>query len=81
VLLIDTVGFVRRLPHNLVAAFRGTLEESLYTDILLHVVDISHSSAFIQAKTTHEVLEEIGACVKPMITVLNKIDSLANYTA
>ena len=76
VLLVDTVGFIRKLPHNLVAAFRSTLEESLYTDILIHVIDGSNPLAFEQAKTTFEVLKEIGATDKPMITVINKVDLL-----
>lgn len=74
VLLIDTVGFVRKLPHNLVAAFKSTLEESCYTDLLIHVIDASHPNAFEQGRTTEEVLSEIGAVGKPVITVLNKID-------
>ncbi|MCE5317695.1 MAG: GTPase HflX [Parachlamydia sp.] len=74
VLLIDTVGFIRKLPHLLVAAFKSTLEEALYADILLHIVDVSHPMAEEQAATTFEVLKELGAEEKPVITVLNKID-------
>lgn len=73
-LLIDTVGFIRKLPHQLVAAFRSTLEEAAYADILLHVVDVSHPAAAEQADTTIQVLKELGAADKPIITVLNKID-------
>lgn len=80
VLLVDTVGFVHKLPHHLVAAFRSTLEESLYTDILIHVIDGSHPAAFDQAKTTFEVLKDIGASNKPMITVINKIDLVEDET-
>lgn len=74
VLLIDTVGFIRKLPHLLVAAFKSTLEEAIEADILLHLVDVSHPMAEEQAATTHEVLKELNAQKKPIITVLNKID-------
>lgn len=74
ILLIDTVGFIRKLPHLLVAAFKSTLEEAVYTDILLHIVDVSHPKAVEQAKTTVTVLKELGVKDIPMITVLNKID-------
>ena len=77
-LLIDTVGFVRKLPHMLVAAFKSTLEETLYTDLLLHIVDISHSEVIKQVETTLAVLKELGAGDKPMMTVLNKVDLLEN---
>lgn len=72
VLVIDTVGFIRKLPHLLVAAFKSTLEESLQADILLHLVDVSHPMAEEQAETTFEVLNELGVKDKPIITVLNK---------
>lgn len=78
ILLVDTVGFIRKLPHTLVAAFKSTLEEVCYTDILLHVVDVSHANAEAQARTTLEVLKELGAADKPIITVLNKVDALEN---
>jgi len=74
VLLIDTVGFIRKLPHQLVAAFKSTLEEAVEADILLHVVDASHPDASSQARVTVQVLEELGAKDKPIITVLNKCD-------
>lgn len=74
ILLIDTVGFIRKLPHLLVAAFKSTLEEAIQADILLHLVDVSHPMAEEQAATTFEVLKELGAKDKPIITVLNKID-------
>jgi GTP-binding protein HflX len=74
ILLIDTVGFIRKLPHLLVAAFKSTLEEAIEADILLHLVDVSHPMAEEQAATTHEVLKELNAKNKPIITVLNKID-------
>ena len=78
VLLIDTVGFIRKLPHLLVAAFKSTLEEALFADILIHLVDISHPMAEEQAETTFEVLKELNAEKKPIITVLNKTDALEN---
>lgn len=74
ILLIDTVGFIRKLPHLLVAAFKSTLEEALEADILLHLIDASHPMAEEQAATTHEVLKELGAKDKSIITVLNKMD-------
>ena len=74
ILLIDTVGFIRKLPHQLVAAFRSTLEEVCEADILLHVVDSSNHAAVEQAAATLQVLTELGAADKPMITVLNKMD-------
>lgn len=78
ILLIDTVGFIRKLPHLLVAAFKSTLEEAIEADILLHLVDVSHPMAEEQAATTHEVLKELGAQNKPIVTVLNKIDKCDN---
>lgn len=74
ILLVDTVGFIRKIPHTLVAAFKSTLEEAMYTDILLHLVDVNHSLAEEHAESTYEVLKELGAQDKPMITVLNKVD-------
>ncbi len=75
VLLSDTVGFVRDLPHNLVASFRATLEEAVHADLLLHVLDVGHPHAEQQFKSVHEVLAEIGAAGKPEILLLNKIDT------
>ena len=75
VLLIDTVGFIRKLPHLLVAAFRSTLEEVSEADILIHVIDASHPAAIEQAEAAIEVLKELNAADKPIITVLNKIDA------
>lgn len=74
ILLIDTVGFIRKLPHLLVAAFKSTLEEAFQADILLHMVDISHPMAEEQAETTYEVLKELNVENKPILTVLNKVD-------
>lgn len=73
-LLTDTVGFVRNLPHRLVEAFKSTLEESLLADFLVHIVDASDSQAEDFYRTTLEVLAELGVGEKPMLTVLNKID-------
>lgn len=78
ILLIDTVGFIRKLPHLLVAAFKSTLEEAVEADILLHLVDASHPMAEEQAATTYEVLNELAAGKKTIITVLNKIDKCAH---
>jgi GTP-binding protein HflX len=75
VLLSDTVGFVRDLPHNLVASFKATLEEAVHADLLLHVLDVGHPHAEQQFKSVHEVLEEIGVKDKPEILLLNKIDT------
>lgn len=76
ILLIDTVGFIRKIPHTLVEAFHSTLEEALYADILLHIIDASHPNAVEQAETARAVLTELGAAKKPTITVLNKVDRL-----
>ena len=75
VLLSDTVGFVRDLPHNLVASFKATLEEAVHADLLLHVLDVGHPHAEQQFQSVHQVLEEIGAKGKPEILLLNKIDT------
>ena len=77
ILLIDTVGFIRKIPHTLVAAFKSTLEESIQTDILLHIIDGSHPMAHEHTQATMDVLKELGAVNKPIITVLNKIDKCA----
>jgi GTPase len=74
ILLIDTVGFIRKLPHLVVAAFKSTLEEAFQSDILLHLIDVSHPMAEEQAETTFEVLKELNSESTPIITVLNKID-------
>lgn len=78
ILLSDTVGFIRKLPHQLIEAFKATLEEVVNADLLLHVVDISHPNAAEQIRAVNKVLEEIGAADKPTILVLNKIDLLQN---
>ncbi|MGA9778472.1 MAG: GTPase HflX [Verrucomicrobiia bacterium] len=76
VLLTDTVGFIRKLPHGLVEAFKATLEEVVQADLLLHVVDISHPRAEEQIQAVNAVLAEIGAGEKPAIMVFNKMDQL-----
>jgi GTPase len=77
-LLTDTVGFIRKLPHQLVDAFAATLEETLRADLLLHVLDASASEAEMEAmrRAVEQVLEEIGAGESPRILVLNKVDLL-----
>jgi GTPase len=77
VLLTDTVGFIRKLPHGLVEAFKATLEEVVQADLLLHVVDVSHPQAEEQIAAVNAVLKEIGAGEKSTIMVLNKMDKLA----
>ncbi len=76
VLLTDTVGFIRKLPHTLVEAFKATLEEVVQADLLVHVVDVSHPQAEDQIASVNSVLEEIGAAGKPTLMVLNKMDQL-----
>ena len=75
-LLTDTVGFVRNLPHRLVEAFKATLEESVLADFIIHVLDASSAEVEKYYETTMEVLDELGAGEKPVIPVLNKIDVL-----
>lgn len=74
VTMTDTVGFIRKLPHDLVEAFKSTLEEVIYADVLIHVVDASTMDAPGQAEAVDEVLKELGAVNKPMIIALNKAD-------
>lgn len=76
VVLIDTVGFIKELPHHLIAAFKATLEEVTLSDILLHVIDASHREREEQKDVVLEVIRELGSGDKPMIAVLNKIDLL-----
>jgi GTP-binding protein HflX len=79
-LFTDTVGFIHKLPTQLVAAFRATLEEINEADLLLHVVDITHPNVREQSTTVERVLRELGAADKPMIVALNKLDLLAQET-
>jgi len=80
VLLSDTVGFIRKLPHNLVASFKSTLDEVREADILLHVVDLSHPLFEEQIAVVNETLEEIGAAGKPTVMVFNKVDRAEHRT-
>lgn len=73
-LLTDTVGFVRNLPHRLVEAFKATLEEAILADFLIHVVDASSPEIFALYETTRTVLQELGADDKPTVLVINKVD-------
>ena len=75
-LITDTVGFVSKLPTHLVEAFKGTLEEVQYADLLLHVVDTSNEDLDIQIETTYNILKELEVIDKPIITVFNKIDKV-----
>lgn len=75
-LITDTVGFVRNLPHRLVEAFKATLEESVLSDFLIHVLDATAPEILTFQQTTLAVLQELGAVDKPIITVLNKIDAV-----
>lgn len=73
-LFTDTVGFIQKLPHHLIKAFKATLEEAKYADILVHVVDASNPKRNEQMNTVYRTLKELGADNKPVITVYNKID-------
>lgn len=74
ILLTDTVGFISKLPHNLIEAFRSTLEEAKYADVILHVADLSNPQMDEQMYVTYETLEELGVLNKTVITVFNKCD-------
>lgn len=76
-MLSDTVGFIRRLPHHLVASFRSTLEDAVHAHLLLVVVDVSDPESTRQLETVRSVLDEIGATTQPRLLVLNKIDRLS----
>lgn len=76
ILLTDTVGFISRLPHNLVEAFKSTLEEAAASDIIINVIDISSNDAAEQTRVTKELLKELGCDGIPQINVFNKIDKL-----
>ncbi|NJK78565.1 MAG: GTPase HflX [Chloroflexaceae bacterium] len=81
ILLTDTVGFIQKLPTQLIAAFRATLEEISEADILLHVLDITHPNAQEQAQAVEATLRELGVGKKPMLTVLNKVDTMEGIGA
>ncbi len=78
ILLTDTVGFIRKLPHNLVDAFRSTLEEARYCDLILHVVDASSPQMDTQMHVVYETLRELEAGDRPVITVFNKMDAVTS---
>jgi len=79
--LTDTVGFIRNLPTQLVAAFHSTLEEVTFSDLLVHVVDVSNPAWEMQRDAVIETLEELGAGGKPILTVFNKIDAIVDHEA
>jgi len=78
VLLTDTVGFIRKLPHTVIESFKATLEEVHEADLLIHVVDVSHPNFQEQMQAVHAVIRELGADGKQMLTVFNKIDAVPN---
>ena len=75
-LLTDTVGFIRKLPHHLIDAFRSTLEEALYSDIIIHVVDVANPVFEKHIEAVYDTLDDLGVKDKPIITIFNKIDKL-----
>jgi len=79
IVLTDTIGFIRKLPHHLVASFKSTLDEARLADLLLHVVDISHPDFAQQINKVNQVLSELGALDRPTIMVYNKIDRLDGF--
>ena len=76
ILLTDTVGFIRKLPHHLIEAFKSTLEEAKYADIIIHVVDASNPQMDSQMYVVYETLRQLGVEGKPVITLFNKQDKL-----
>lgn len=78
-IVTDTVGFIQQLPHQLIDAFRATLEETMEADMLFHVVDASHPGHELQMRTVYQVLEELGARDKTVVTVYNKLDLLEDH--
>lgn len=76
VLLSDTVGFIKNLPHQLIASFKATLEEAVNADLLLHIVDVSNPDAINQIESVNSVLAEIGCGKNPVLVVLNKVDAV-----
>jgi len=79
--LIDTVGFIRKLPHHLVASFRATLEEAAEADVLLHVIDVSHPEWAEQVEVVEEVLGDLGLAETPVVHVFNKMDAVPDAEA
>ncbi len=80
VLLSDTVGFVKNLPHQLVASFKATLEEAFNADLLIHIIDVSSPDTLKQIESVNKVLKEIGCGDKPILEVLNKVDVVRNIS-
>ena len=78
ILLTDTVGFIRKLPHHLIEAFRSTLEEACYADMIIHVVDASNPNAFTQMQVVYDTLRRLGVQDKPVITLFNKQDLISD---
>jgi GTP-binding protein HflX len=81
ILLTDTVGFIRKLPHHLIEAFKSTLEEAKYADYIIHVVDASNPQMEKQMHIVYETLESLEACDKKIITLFNKVDCLEQSEA
>jgi GTP-binding protein HflX len=81
ILLSDTVGFIRKLPHHLVASFRSTLEETVQSDLLIHVIDLSHPQFRTQMDTVRSVLSDLGLEDRPRLLVFNKVDRLHGGSA
>ena len=79
ILLVDTVGFIRKLPHHLIEAFKSTLEEAVVAEVLLHVIDASGEEMDNQITVVEQVLSDIGAVGKPVVAVFNKCDRLEDY--
>jgi GTP-binding protein HflX len=79
VIVTDTVGFIQQLPHQLIDAFRATLEETLEADLIIHVVDASHPTYSVQMDTVYDVLAELGALEKTIVTLYNKMDRLQDH--
>lgn len=77
IILTDTVGFIRKLPHDLIDAFKSTLEEAVHADVIIHVVDVSNHEYEDHLKITEEVLNDLGAGEKPKVLVFNKIDMIS----
>jgi GTP-binding protein HflX len=77
IILVDTVGFIRKLPHELIEAFKSTLEEAVSADLLLHVVDVSDEEAAVHVKVAENILLSLGAAGKPVLMLLNKLDKAA----
>ena len=79
ILLSDTVGFIRKLPTNLIEAFKATLEELQYADLLLHVIDVSAPDWEEQAKVTDALIHELGASATPVLRIYNKCDAIPAF--